>query len=127
MCKLSSRWVPRLLTTENKKKRMCSALTFCCAMNTVHQTHNTTAREFLLRSFVAQLKNELRYAFRTHCTFSRAVPCLLTGNALPTELVDFQFLQCVQYLKNNFISFRSLVLEYGGRDLIFETSFVSIN
>ncbi len=77
----------------------------------VHHTHDTTAHEFLSRSFDAQLKNKLCFVFQIHCMSSRTAPCLLTGNALPTEPFDLQFLQCVQHLENKisvhfrFISF----------------------
>ncbi len=78
---------------------------------TVHHTRDTIVSEYILQSFVARLKHELHYAFETHCALSRTAQCLLNGNALPTEPFDWQFLQCVPYLKNEislhfrFISF----------------------
>ncbi len=90
---------------------------------TVHCTHDTTAREFLLQSFVAQLKTN----YPTH--FGHTVLCqerlhvywLITCVLLNSLTCNFDSVCSISKIKYPYAlaSFRSLVLEHGGREPYF--------
>ncbi len=90
---------------------------------TVHHTRDTTAREFLSRSFVAWWKTNYATHFRPtlHCQGQLHVYWLATRFLLNHLTCNFYSVCSISKIKYpyTFASFRSLVLEYGGREPYF--------